>query len=283
MTELLAKLLPLGLVLLMFVVGLRLERGQLARVIAAPRALGVGLAVQWLGLPLLAIALAAGTGLSADMRAGLILIALAPGGVTSNYIAYLARADLGLSTAMTLITTALIGVTLPLGLTLTGAAVLPEGASLVSISAKMSVVAIGPVLLGLGLSRWVPLTSAALLRVLDPLSKLIFAAMVLATFIQNWEPMRAHLGSVGLAVVALNLTALGLAFCIGWVAGLGRTRTRAIEVEASLQNVALALFVAGALLHNPVLSVPALIYAAIMNVTALYIIWRGRRSEASGV
>lgn len=283
MTEILAKLLPLGLVLLMFVVGLRLEGQRLRGTIARPRGLLTGLAVQWLGLPLLAVALGLVLGLPAPVWAGLVLIALAPGGVTSNYIAHLARADLALSTAMTLVTTAFAGVTIPLGLALTGAAELPDGASLMSISAKMSVVVVGPAALGLGLSTWAPKVAAWLLRGLEPVSKLVFAAMVLATFIQNWDAMMAHLGAVGAAVVLLNLGALALAAGAGRAMRLAFGQTRAIMVEASLQNVAVALFVAGSVLQDPALSVPALIYAVIMNVSALVQILAGRRGAEVAV
>ena len=277
MTEILAKLLPLGLVLLMFVVGLRLDGRRLSGVLARPKGLAIGLAVQWLGLPVLAVVLGIALGLPGPVWAGLVLIALAPGGVTSNYIAHLARADLALSIAMTLVTTALAGITIPLGLTLTGAAALPEGASLMSISAKMSAVVVGPAALGLALSTWVPRVSTWLLKGLEPASKLIFAAMVLATFIQNWDAMMAHLGAVGAAVLLLNLGALALAAGAGRAMRLEQEQTRAIMVEASLQNVAVALFVAGAVLQDPALSVPALIYAVIMNVSALGQIFAGRR------
>lgn len=277
MAETIARFLPLGLVLLMFVVGLRLQLSQLAQAFLRPHALMLGLGVQWFGLPALALGLGLALGLPAPMLAGLVLVALAPGGVTSNYIAYVARADLALSTAMTLITTVFAGVTIPLGLALTGVVALPEGASLLGISAKMSIVAILPATLGLALGGMVPRLAAVMLRVLDPVAKAVFAIMVLATFYQNWDAMMAHLGSVGVAVVGLNLGGVAIAVMVGRLAGLGFAKTRAIMVEASLQNVALALFVAGALLQDPVLSVPALIYAIVMNLSALAQIWFARR------
>ena len=229
---------------------------------------------------MLAILLATVLNLPAPMWAGLVLIALAPGGVTSNYIAHLARADLALSSAMTLMTTALAGITIPPG----------AGAHRGGGFAGWGEPGLdqcqderrggGPGGAWLALTTWAPRVSAFLLKGLEPASKAIFAAMVLATFIQNWDAMMAHLGMVGVAVVSLNLGALALAAGAGQVFGLALGQTRAIMVEASLQNVAVALFVAGAILRDPALSVPALIYAVIMNVTALVQILSGRRAAA---
>ena len=281
MSEILAKFLPLGLMLLMLVVGLRLEPRGLGRVFVKPTRLFLGLAVQWLGLPILALLLAMLFDLSQVMTAGLVLIALAPGGVTSNYIAHLAHADLALSTAMTLVTTLFAGISIPLALALTGVATMPDGSGLLAISAKMSVVAIVPVLLGMTIGALWRGFSARLLSWLEPIARLVFATMVLATFIQNWDAMWENLGSVGAAVVSLNVGALVVAWGVSDLAALPGTSRRAIMVEASLQNVAVALFLASHLLQEPTLSVPALIYAVVMNVAALAQIVLARRFQAA--
>lgn len=279
MAALLAKLLPLGLILLMFVVGLRLRPDALRGVLSRPKALATGLVVQLLALPLVALALGLALGLSGPMLLGLVLVAAAPGGVTSNYIAHLAKAELALSAAMTLITTALASVSIPLVLGLTGLGEISGASGLTRLSMIMLGVAVAPMGVGMGLAAWRPQWAASILRGLEPAAKLIFAAMVLATFIQNWTPMQQNLSTVGPAVVMLNLAALGLAFAAGQAMALSTPDRRAIMVEASLQNVAVALFVAGAVLGEPAASVPALIYAMMMNVSALVQIMAGRRAR----
>ena len=281
MAALLAKLLPLGLILLMFVVGLRLRPAALGAVLSRPRALGTGLGVQLIGLPVVALGLGLAFGLSGPMLLGLVLVAAAPGGVTSNYIAHLARAELALSAAMTLVTTALASVTIPLVLGLTGLGEISGASGLSRLSLIMLVVAVAPMGLGMGLAAWKPRFAARLLGGLEPMAKLVFAAMVIATFVQNWGPMQANLATVGPAVVLLNLAALGLGYVAGQAVGLSTPDRRAIMVEASLQNVAVALFVAGAVLGEPAASVPALIYAMMMNVSALGQILAGRRGVAT--
>lgn len=269
MTEVLAKLLPLGLALLMFVVGLRLRPGDIWAVFKTPKALAIGLVVQVVALPVLAYFLARALGLPLIMQAGLVLVAAAPGGVTSNYIAYLVRADLALSTGMTLITTLLTSLSIPLVLSIFNVGGFDTATSLTKLSLAMLAVSIVPLLLGMGLMVASSRIGARVLSVMEPVARVVFFAMVAATFVQNWGPMWANLADVGVAVVALNLGALGLGYGASRAAGLSSEKTRAIMVEASLQNVAVALFVAGSILEQPALSVPALIYAMVMNISAL--------------
>ena len=232
-------------------------------------------------LPATAFLLARLFMLSDPMTIGLILIAAAPGGVTSNYIAHLARADVALSAAMTLVTTALSALSIPLILVLAGLTELPGISALARFSGMMIGVALVPMAVGAGLATWWPNGAKYAIRVLDPLSKLVFATVVLATFIQNWQPMMAHFSSVGPAVIGLNLAALGLAGGAALLLDLRGESRRAIMVEASLQNVAVAMFVAGSLLHNTTLAIPALIYALVMNVSAIAQIGFANRANLS--
>lgn len=281
MIETLAAFLPLGLVLLMFVVGLRLSLPNVAKAFLHPKALGVGLFVQMILLPATAFLLARIFMLSEQMTIGLVLVAAAPGGVTSNYIAYLARADVALSAAMTLVTTALSVVTIPLVLMLIGFEDLPDISGLARMSMLMITVALVPMALGMTLTFWRPRLAKSVVQILEPVSKIVFAAIVFATFAQNWQPMMAHFSSVGAAVIGLNLAALALAAGAGLLLDLGIESRRAIMAEASLQNVAVAMFVAGVLLQNPVLAIPALIYALVMNISALLQITMAQKPRLS--
>jgi len=269
MAALIAKLIPIGLMLMMFVVGLRLRLFHLKSVFADPRALGAGLVVQVLALPLLALFLGLIFGLSGPFLTGVVLAAAAPGGVTSNYIAHLVRADLGLSVALTLITTVLVSLTLPLVLVLTGQGLLPNAAALAKMSLAMGLVTLLPMSLGLAVRHWRPIWANVSLRVLDPIAKWAFAAMVLATFVQNRDVLAEYAARIGPVMILLNLGALTLATIAARALWLPKDQSRAIMVEASLQNIAVVLFVAGTILGNPALSVPGLIYAVVMNVSAV--------------
>jgi len=275
-----AALLPLGLAFLMFAVGMRLTPAGLAGAFRHPAALAGGLSVQIVLLPLLAIVLGRLFGLGTTMSTGLLLVAAAPGGITSNYVALLARADVPLSTAMTLVTSLFACITIPLVLAAGGIAI-GSGSPLLAMlrmSVVMFAVAAIPLILGLALRRYLPQVAASLDRPLDVSSRLVFAAIVLSTFWQNREAMIEHVFDVGPAAALLNVMAIAAGFGIAGLLGLPKSQGFAIAVETGLQNAAMAMFVATAIFGQGDLTIPALVYAVLMNVTALALIAMARRA-----
>ncbi len=273
-----SALLPLGLAFLMFVVGLRLTTGELAAVFARPKALLVGLTAQIVALPAIALALACAFALPPAQAAGLLVVAAAPGGITSNYAALLARADAALSTAMTLVTSLVAFLSVPAALALGGVgAAGASGAAMLKISLAMFAVSAAPLAAGLATRRLAPGFVDRRGAAFDRVARLVFAAIVLATFWENRAALLDHAREAGLAVVALNLAAIGAGWLAARAAGLAPARRLAIMIETGLQNVALAIFVATTALGRGDLTIPALLYAIVMNVTALALIAAGRR------
>lgn len=271
-----SALLPLGLAFLMFVVGLRLTTGEFAGVFARPRALAVGLAVQTLALPVIALALASAFALPQTLAAGLLVVAAAPGGITSNYAALLARADAALSTAMTLATSLLAFLTVPAALRIGGVGDI-AGAALLKMSLAMFAVSAAPLAAGLATRRLAPDVVSRRGAAFDRAARLVFAAIVLATFWENRAALVDHAATAGPAVLALNAGAIGAGWLAARAAGLARPQRFAIMIETGLQNVALAIVVATAALGRGELTIPALLYALAMNLAALALIAAGRR------
>ncbi|WP_319823522.1 bile acid:sodium symporter family protein [Thalassovita sp.] len=271
MTALLAAFLPIAMMILMFSLGLRLSLSEIGAEFRAPRALLAGLAVQMIGLPALAWALGQAALVGPLMLTGLLLVAASPGGVTSNYAALLVRGKVGLSVGMTLITSLAAPITLPLVLLLSGA-VAPDGAGLWKISLGMTAVALVPMGLAMGVRTLWSGFATKLARIVDPLAKVLFVLMVLATFVQNWSAMRGAFAEVGLTVMMLAVAGPALAATVGWIVHLSGPDRRTIMTEVSLQNVAITIFVAGKLMGQPELAIPGLIYAVVMNVITLVLI-----------
>lgn len=285
-SQILSALLPAGLAFLMFSVGMKLTLADFRGVFGSPKALLTGLAVQMLFLPLAAILLALLFGLSPLMATGLVILSVSPGGITSNYIAMLARADVALSAAMTMITSLAAAISVPAALSLASAALVmqpPSRSGLGGIALAMTLVSVLPLVGGMALARLAPGLSGRFGGVLDGLSKAVFAAIVISTFVENWGVMTQYAGEAGLACILLNLAAIGMAFAASAAMKLSSAQAVAVSVEAGMQNAAISMFVAASLFGDPALAIPALIYALAMNFSAMALIaWRNSRLSSLG-
>ncbi|TAK48182.1 MAG: bile acid:sodium symporter family protein [Xanthobacteraceae bacterium] len=281
-----ALLLNLGLMAIMFEVGLTLTGADFRRLAVAPRAVLTGLAAQILLLPALAVLLLWLWPVAPGMIVGVLLIAAAPGGVTSNLLTLLARGDVALALTVTALSTALSVASLPTAVAI-GALLLDVDSF--SIDMPLTMMARGILITTLlplagGMfahSRWPAWTGRWEPR-LRRVSTLMFAAIVVATFAANMDAFRVHAGTVGPLVMTLNVLAMAAAAILALMARLDGKAIIAILMETGLQNAALAIYLAVGVLGRPALAIPAILYAAAMNVSAVLVlmILRVLRSRA---
>lgn len=278
-----AVLLPIGLSIIMFTVGLRLTVDDFIRLTAQPRAMLVGLGSQLVLLPLLALLILAVVPMRPEFAVGLMVLAASPGGITSNLLTLLAGGDVALAVSITAVTNSVSVLTLPL---VTGAATalfLGNGAS-VSIPLL-------PTLGGVFVTTGLPLAAAMLLRAHRPaladrldgglrrVAVAIFAAIVLGAFWSQAPQMIEHGAEAGPAVLALNAGSMALAYLWARLMRLDDRRATAIVLECGLQNAAMAITVCAVLLGNAAMVVPAILYALVMNVTAVGVVLVRRRQR----
>ncbi|MEK9885874.1 MAG: bile acid:sodium symporter, partial [Pelagibacteraceae bacterium] len=86
-------ILPLALAFIMFTLGLGLSLADFIQIIKNPKNFFIGLISQLFFLPIVAIAITMIWSLPTEIAIGLILIAAAPGGVTSNILTSFAKGD----------------------------------------------------------------------------------------------------------------------------------------------------------------------------------------------
>ena len=105
----LKKLIVPLLQIIMLGVGCSLKLGDFRRMLAPEgrKAISIGVAGQFLIMPLVAFSLAKLFGFSKEVSAGMILVGCMPGGTASNVMAYLSKANVSLSVTMTSISTLL--------------------------------------------------------------------------------------------------------------------------------------------------------------------------------
>jgi len=288
-------MLPWILAAVMLAMGLSLEIDDFRRVARHPARLALGLGLQMLALPLLSWLVVLVFQLSPLAAAGLLLVALVPGGATSNLFAYLARGDLALSVCLTAMTAMLVPFTLPLimavNFRLLGLSAVEFSLPYWTVVGQLVMVTLVPAVAGMGFRRILgPARVGALLPAVRRLTAVAMTGMVLALFAAHFDRLPAVVGLETAAVLSLCSLAMLVGDRFARWAGLPEASVRSITVEVGVQNAGVAMMVAFAILANPALGIVPLLYGLLMNVPAFGWVfahaWRaraGKRAFATGV
>ena len=267
----------------MFSLGLGLGVADFRRVMKFPRAFAVGLLNQVVLLPLIAFGLAHAFGLSPVFAVGLMILALCPGGVTSNLLTKIAGGKAPLSISLTAATSLLSIFTVPLLVSLSVSHFMHAEALKVNItglSLKMFFLTALPVALGMTFTARAPEVAGRIGPGVARTAIGLFILIIIAALAKNWVVFSSNLGSLAPVSVVLNLAMLGLGLVSGQLLGLKRREATAISIESGVQNGTLAIavgsFVAAA--NGQVLppeTVPAAVYSITMYLVCVpFVVWR---------
>ena len=276
-------LLPIGLAFIMFAIGLSLKMEDFTRVFRYPRAVLVGLLNQIVLLPLIGFTVLLGYEGRPEFALGLMILAASPGGITSNLLTTLAGGNAALSVSMTAITSVLSVFTVPLILGFSQLTFMGQGQDvhmpIGQIMGSVLVVTAVPIALGMAIhARWSKFAETIRTKARHA-ATLVFALIVISAFVGQMDNIVNYFAEIGPRLVALNVATMALGMFTALSLGLDHGDRIAISMECGLQNAALAIFVAVSVLGNPILVVPAITYALIMNVTAAGLIaWAKRPS-----
>ncbi len=271
-------LLPVVLAAIMLGMGLGLKGEDFRRVITQPKASILGLALQILFLPALALVIIALLPLSPMAAAGLFLVSLCPGGATSNLFSFIARGDVALSVTLTGIVSLLSPFILPVAfltyLQISGNAFNEFSVPLQTTIKQLAVVTLFPVLLGMTIRRFAPEWSANAQPVLKKISTAAMILIVLALMVTNLKVMQNMVSVNALAVILLSSVSITLAFFIAQGFNLSKQSQRTIAIEVGVQNAGTAMMVALAIMHKPELALVPLMYGLLMNIPAFtFVAW----------
>ena len=274
-----ASCVPWLLGAVMFGMGLSLRGRDFALVLRRPRDVAVGVAAQFVCMPLLAWVVSKALGLPPELALGVVLVGACPGGTASNVIAYLAEGDVALSVSMTACSTLLAPLATPAIVWLFAG----ESVDVDAVSMFLSIVKIvlAPVVVGVALNELLPRFAARIRRAMPAFSTVVVAVIVAGVVAAGAERIRTTAGLVALAVVLHN----GLGLALGW--GVGRlfrmdgARRRTLAIEVGMQNSGLAVSLAAMHFASmPLAAVPGALFSVWHNVSgALFANWcvRGRR------
>lgn len=280
---------PAGLMAIMFSLGLSLAGADFRRLAEHPRAVGVGLAGQFLMLPVLGWAIAFIFRLPPEMATGLFILAVCPSGVSSNAIVFAARANVALAVTLTALTSILTVVTIPIMISLALNYYFAEGTAptlpiLDTILQLVKMTAL-PVSLGMLIRLWKPALAERLVVWLRPVSVIILVCVILFSVIISADLVMANLVTAGPAAWALNVCAMAAGLGIARLARLDRKDSLTIAIEVGVHNATMATFLTLSVLNSWELAITPTIYGVLMIVNAgllvRYLNWRGRRAASA--
>ncbi|MDE0455506.1 MAG: bile acid:sodium symporter family protein [Gammaproteobacteria bacterium] len=278
--------LPLALAFIMLALGLGLTFDDFVRVARRPRDFAVGATSQIIVLPAVAFLLASVWPMAPELALGMMIIAAAPGGVTSNLLTSYARGDVALSISLTAVISLLSVITVPLVVVFAYGHFIGEQAmqdvTVADTAISVFLIVTVPVLIGLLVRRFAERIALRIEPTARTVSAVLFVLVLAGAIYQELDNLADYYAQAGLATLALNLLMMAIAYLLArWFATGAKQRT-AIAIECGLQNGTLAIAIAVLLFGGGLATVPAATYSLTMFATALIYVAILRRTQGTG-
>ena len=271
--EVVTKIAPIALALIMLTLGLGLTTSDFTRVIKRPKDFLVGLICQLILLPIIAFVLIKILNVQPALALGVMIIAAAPGGVTSNILTKFANGDVALSVSLTAIISLLSILTVPFivikSADLLDINYLSKEISMSGISIKMFLVVTLPVVIGMLIRKFAQnfiINSTALI---EKISLTLFMIVFISIWLEEWDNIIMYISRAGVITLILNVTMMVLGFYVAKIFTSGIEQRKCISLECGLQNGTLAVFVSTQIFDDIIYLIPTASYALIMFVTSI--------------
>ena len=280
--EIVTKIAPICLALIMLGLGLGLSIKDFTRILRTPKDFIVGFFSQLIILPIVALGVAIILNLSAPIAVGLMIIAAAPGGVTSNVLTKFANGDVALSISLTAVISLISIISVPfivinsadfLGVTIS------TDISMTGIALKMALVVTVPVIIGMVIRGFAENFISTKINIINKITGWLFVIVFAAIWIEEKDNILNYLAEAGLAVLILNVVMMTLAYFIAKKFVSGIAQQKCIALECGLQNGTLAVFVATLIFDDVAYVIPTAAYALIMYITGFIFIYILRKSN----
>ena len=276
--------LPLSLAYIMFSLGLGLKLSDFGLILSEPKAFAVGLGNQMVVLPIAGLCIASIFDLSGEMAVGLMILACCPGGVTSNILTKLAGGDTALSISYTAVVSVVSVITLPVivGLSMDhfmGTA--SPNIEIFELGVTMFLLTTVPVMIGMLIRRYSEAIADGIEPLIGRIAAVLFIIIVIAAIASEFDTLMENIGTLGPAVVILNILMLGIGWKSATVLDLENNQATTVSIESGIQNATVGITVGGLVLAPEagatlsVLSLPSGVYGVLMYfVIAPFLYWR---------
>ena len=267
------KIAPIALAIIMLGLGFGLTISDFLKVIKNFKDFIVGFIFQIILLPIIAFILIKIFNSPLEIAMGVMVIASAPGGVTSNLLTRLANGDVALSVSLTALISLLSIFSVPFVIftsaELLGFSDFNNNISMINISLKMFTMVTLPVILGMIIRKLAPefITKNDLL--FQRISLIFFVVIFASIYISEWDKIVNWIVRGGTIALLLNLTMMFIGYYFAKYFVSGIAQRKCISLECGLQNGALAVFVGTQIFDNIVYLVPTAAYALIMFITSI--------------
>ncbi|MDC3071565.1 bile acid:sodium symporter [Candidatus Pelagibacter sp.] len=276
--EIVTKIAPIILALIMLGLGLGLKIENFIRILKTPKDFFVGFFSQLIILPLVAYLLIIILKVTPEIAIGVMIIAAAPGGVTSNILTKFANGDVALSISLTAVISLISIITVPL-IIFTSADLfeitnISQNISMTGIALKMFLVVTVPVILGMIIRKFAENFVNSKIQIFEKLNILLFVIFFIAAFYEERESFIDFLMQAGLITFILNITMMIVAYYLGKTFASGIKQQKCIALECGLQNGTLAIFVSTQIFGTDIVYItPTAAYALIMYITGFIFVF----------
>ena len=281
--EVVTKIAPIALALIMLGLGLGLTGRDFLRVINYPKDFLVGFICQLILLPVVAFIIVLILDLPIEIALGVMIIAAAPGGVTSNVMTKFANGDVALSISLTAIISLISIISVPFiifkSADLIGISDISTNITMTGIALKMALVVTVPVILGMIIRKFAENFITSNISTIERITTLLFIIVFASIWIEERENIFTYLKQAGLAVLLLNIIMMLIAYYVAKLIASGIKQRKCIAIECGLQNGTLAIFVATQIFNDISYIIPTAAYALIMYITGFILIFILRRSN----
>ena len=275
--EIVTKIAPIALALIMLGLGLGLTTQDFTRVLRNPKDFLVGFIAQLIILPIVAFLLIKILNTPTEIALGVMIIAAAPGGITSNVLTKFAKGDVALSVSLTAIVSIISIITVPLivftSANILGIDLVSQEINLTGTALKMAGVVAVPVILGMIIRKFADNFISSKISFIDKITGFLFLIVFIAIWIEEKENIFEYLSQAGLVVLILNVVMMLIAYNIAKIFASGTEQKKCIAIECGLQNGTLAVFVATQISNEIVYLIPTAAYALIMYITGFLFIY----------
>ena len=276
--EIVTKIAPIILALIMLGLGLGLKIDDFTRILKTPRDFFVGFFSQLIILPLVAYLLIIILKVPPEIAIGVMIIAAAPGGVTSNILTKFANGDVALSISLTAVISLISIITVPLiiftSADLFGITDISQNISMTGIALKMFLVVTVPVILGMIIRKFAENFVNSKIQIFEKLNIILFVIFFIAAFYEERESFIDFLMQAGFITFILNITMMIVAYYLGKTFASGIKQQKCIALECGLQNGTLAIFVSTQIFGTDIVYItPTAAYALIMYITGFIFVF----------